>query len=210
MKVMRILAVVLLVVSAVPVWAQGTDITLWASWVQLESHSFDDPEFDIDLDFESSVGFGASANWFWGDHFSTELGVMSLKADAELSTGFPEGPVVFPLGSIDITPIMLTAQYHFSPDSAFDPYLGVGVAHVMTGDLLDESDPDAVPAEFDDETGVLFNAGIGFSVTPNFGLTLDARYIPLEPTVTDELDEFEVTLNPLIVSAGLRWRFGGF
>jgi outer membrane protein W len=209
MKLLRSLAV-LLVVSAVPMSAQGTDFTLWASWVQLESHRFDDPEFDIDLDFESSVGFGASANWFWGDHLSTELAVMSLNADAELSTGFPEGPVIFPLGSLDITPLMFTAQYHFSPDSALDPYLGVGVAHVLTGDLLDESDPDAIPAEFDDETGVLFNAGIGFSVTPNFGLTLDARYIPLEPTVTDDLDEFKVELNPLIVSAGLRWRFGGY
>lgn len=208
---------VLLLLFAVPVFAQGNDVAIWGSWAQFNSQNIADPDFDVELEFEDATGFGISANWFWTDRFSTELMAIALDSDAQINISAPGEPgVALSLGSLDVTPIMLTAQFHLSPDGAIDPYIGVGAAYVLLGDLQPDPLVEAPPVELEDEVTFLVNAGLQFSITPNFGIILDARYMPLqaEPEDDEEGDEEleeeeEVDLDPIIVSLGLRWRFGG-
>jgi outer membrane protein W len=209
MRLRLVLTIALVTLCTAPAYSQGADLIGWASWVDLGEQEFDQSE----LEFDSSVGFGVSANWFWMDRFSTELTAMALEADASLETevGIPELDA-FDFGTLDMTALMVTFQFHVSPDSTFDPYFGLGAAYVITDDLDSEDlrllEIGAI--EIDDEFSFVVNAGVGFAITPNFGINLDARYIPLEPAARaiNDPQEVDLELNPLIVSLGLRFRFG--
>ena len=213
MKSFRFIALAILVLGSSAAFAQGTDVALWGSWAQFGSQDIEDPDLDVSLEFEGGIGFGASANWFWGDHFSTELFGMAMSVESELEFGFPgQDPTEAELGSFDMTAIMFTGQWHFAPDSRIDPYLGIGAAYVLIDDLAVEPDSpfEVATVEIDDEFTFLANAGVGIAFTPGFGMNLDVRYIPLEPAsqALGDPDEVVLELNPLIVSLGLRWRFG--
>lgn len=213
MKSFRFIAMAILMLGSTAAFAQGTDVAIWGSVAQFGAQDIEDPDFDVSLEFESGIGFAASANWFWGDHFSTELMGMVIDVDSSLEIAIPgEEEFESELGSFELTPIMFTGQWHFAPDSRIDPYIGIGAAYVMIDDLAisDESTLEVVNVEIDDEFTFLANAGLGIAFTPGFGMNIDVRYIPLEPASFAEGDpeELDLELNPIIFSVGLRWRFG--
>ncbi|MCA1732332.1 MAG: outer membrane beta-barrel protein [Acidobacteria bacterium] len=206
MKTLNI-ALLLVLVAALPALAQNpVDINVFASWVDAQGETiFDEgPE----TNFESGDGFGVSVNWFWGRNLSTELSASALTIDAGLDLG---GEPFVDLGSIDLTPISLTLQYHFARDSVIDPYLGVGAAWVLVEDL-ESADLDRLygaALEADDEFTYVLNAGLGIRLTQSFGLYLDGKYMPLEIATRAAGDTYDTDLqiDPMIVSAGIRLRF---
>ena len=207
MRILKSLVILLLV--ATPAVAQNpTDFNVWISWADISGEN--EPEPGIKIDFESASGFGVSANWFLTPHLSTELGVLALKSDGTIDV--EEFAEEIDLGSLDLIPVTLIAQFHFARDSRIDPYVGVGAAYVMADDL-DSDDLDLLQVgsvEVDDEFTYVINAGLGLQVTSGFGIVIDGKYIALEPATRGEgstEDELDLELNPLIVSVGLRWRF---
>jgi outer membrane protein W len=210
MKSLRI-ALLLVALAALPAFAQApVDVSVFASWVDAQGDMlFEDGS---ETDFESGDGFGVAVNWFWGQRFSTELSASALTMDAGLLLPVDAGePFLFDLGSVDLTPITATLQFHFARDSFIDPYVGVGAAWVMADDLeSDDLDQLGVgPIEVNDEVTYVLNAGFGVRLTNFFGLYLDGKYIPLEPAtraIGDE-EDIDLEINPLIVSAGLKFRF---
>lgn len=206
-------ALAVVMFCAVPAAAQVTDVAIWGSWGQFDAQEFADPDFDAELEFDDGTGFGASVNWFWTDRFSTELFAMAMETDAVFRVGFGDFEREdVPLGSINLTPIMVTGQYHFAPSGRIDPYLGAGLAYVVADDLdaVVTEDFELEQIEIDDEFTFLLNAGVGFTFTPRVGMNLDLRYLPLEPAsrAAGDPEEVDLEMNPLIVSVGLRYRFG--
>lgn len=206
MKSLRI-TLLLALVAALPAFAQTpVDVNVFASWVDAQGDNvFDD---GVETEFESGDGVGVSANLFWGKRVSTELSASKLTLDAGLNV---DGVPTFDLGSVDLTPIALTLQFHFARDSVIDPYVGAGAAWVLADDL-ESNDLDLLEIgaiEVDDEITYVLNAGLGVRLTRNFGLYLDGKYIPLEPATRAPGDEedLDLEINPLIFSAGLRFRF---
>lgn len=202
-------ATILLVAAlAVPAFAQDSpvDFTIWGSWVDMQgSNDFGN---GFETDFESGSGFGLSTNIFLTDRFSTEVAIFALRSDAALTLdgGFP-----LDLGRVDLLPVTVGVQFHPAGTSRFDPYLGAGVAYVMTDDLQ-STDLDNVglgTIEIDDEVTWMANAGLGIQFTDSFGIALDARYLPVKPASKSKLGgaEQDLELTPLVVSAGLRFRF---
>ncbi|HEY0592619.1 MAG TPA: OmpW family outer membrane protein [Thermoanaerobaculia bacterium] len=206
MKSLKI-AFLLGMLAALPALAQApVDVNVFASWVDAQGDNVLDE--GVETNFESGTGFGIGVNWFWGPRFSTELSASALSLDAGIDF---DGEPTVDLGSVDLTPIIGTFQFHFARDSVIDPYVGVGAAYVLADDLesddLDELEIGAI--EVDDEITYVLNAGLGVRLTDTFGLYLDGKYVPLEPATRAPGDEEDVDLeiNPLIVSAGLRLRF---
>src|SRR5687767_9234544 len=89
MKCFRFIAMVILMLGSTVAFAQGTDVAIWGAVAELGAQEIEDPDFDVSLEFESGIGFGASANWFWGDHFSTELMGMVIDVDSSLEIAIP-------------------------------------------------------------------------------------------------------------------------
>ena len=116
------------------------------------------------------------------------------------------------LGELDPEVASLTREFH-ALLAAFriDPYVGVGAAWVLAGDL-ESVDLDLLEigeVEVDDEFTYVLNAGLGVHFTNTFGLYLDAKYIPLEPATraAGDPEDVEIEINPVIFSAGLKFRF---
>lgn len=212
MKSLRIL-LLLGLFAALPALAQTpVDVLVFGSWVDAQG----DTAFDegLEMDFESGTGFGVGVNWFWGDRVSTEFAASAVSLDAGIEEGEGESDDEEPLvdlGSADLTPITVTFQFHFARDSFIDPYVGVGAAWVMADDLASD-DLDLLEIgsiEVDDEVTYVLNAGLGVRFTDRIGLYLDGKYIPLEPATraAEDPEDVDIEINPMILSAGLRFRF---
>lgn len=195
-------------VSAAPLLAQEkpTEFSLWASWVDLQgSNALND---GFTTEFESGEGGGVTINQYLTPRVSLEAGAWLLKADATLAFQDVEP---LSLGTVDLTPITLGVQFHFMGQGRVDPYVAAGAAYVLAEELKSD-DLEAVglgTIDIDDGVTYYANAGIGFMVTPMFGLALDARYIPFKPTTTSSTTggEEDLELSPLVLSGGLRLRF---
>lgn len=212
MKFLKI-AFLLGMLAAFPAFAQApVDVSVFASWVDAQGET--PLEEGLELDFESGTGFGVAVNWFWGTRISTEFAASAVSLDGTIEAddeGADDEDPLVDLGSIDMMPITATLQFHFARDRMFDPYLGIGAAYILADDLASD-DLDALeigPIEVDDEFTYVLNAGIGVRFTDTFGLYLDGKYIPFEPATRAEGDpeDFDVEINPIVFSAGVRFRF---
>ncbi|MHB0968386.1 MAG: OmpW/AlkL family protein [Thermoanaerobaculia bacterium] len=207
---MKSVAATILLVAALaaPAFAQDSpvDFTIWGSWVDMQGSNDLGNGFETDL--ESGSGFGVSTNIFLTDRLSTEIAIFALRSDAALTL---DGAFPIDLGRVDLLPVSVGVQFHPAGTSRFDPYIGAGVAYVMADDL-ESTDLDNVgigTIEIDDEVTWMANAGLGFLFTDSFGVALDARYMPFEPASKSSLTggKQDLELTPLVVSAGLRFRF---
>jgi outer membrane protein len=74
------------------------------------------------------------------------------------------------LGSLDLLPPTLTAQYHFMPENTFRPYVGAGLSYV----LIPNEDPGAATAvRYDDGViGYALQAGFDYFLTNTGALIL--------------------------------------
>lgn len=213
MKTMKT-AFLITLLAALPALAQTpVDVSVFGTWVDAQGETAF--EEGLEADFESGTGFGVAVNWFWGERLSTEFAASAVSLDAGLEADVEgddeDDEFLVNLGSADLTPITATMQFHFARDSRIDPYVGAGVAWVLAGDLESE-DLDLLEigeVEVDDAFTYLLNAGLGIRFTETFGLYLDGKYIPLEPATRAEGDDedVDIEINPVIFSAGVKFRF---
>jgi outer membrane protein len=209
------IALALLLLAAVPASAQNRafDLTGYAAWVDTSSEgTFDDTTSNpIDVNFDGTLGYGIGANIFWGDRISTEFAIVRVESDVSFRQR-----AVNNSGDTDaeLMPITGVVQFHFAPNGRFDPYIGAGAAYVLIDDVdapdeLGNLDFEAL--DFDDDVGLALNAGLGIQFTNNLGLTLDAKYVPLESSAravrTGDVVDVKFDINPVILSAGLSLRF---
>jgi outer membrane protein len=212
-------ASVLLAAVASPSFAQSrsVDIIGYATWVDPngdgtieDANDFD----DLDVEFDSEQGFGVAVNVFWSNRISTEFAASVVEPDVAFRS---DSPLIgaFSGGSLEMIPITATLQFHLAPDSRIDPYIGVGAAYVLFDELDERGDLDDVDIEsidFDDDVGLVVNAGVSFDITPSLAIYLDGKYVPVSSAATARFasgpgTESEIDINPLMLSAGLGFQF---
>lgn len=200
-------AVFSLALAAAPLCAQNVDIGIWAVDTSLQGDTVVDEVNDISIGFDEELGFGATADIFWGERFSTELGIYAISADGTMDLGFLDETIE--LGSLDVTPATLMLRGHFGSDR-FDAYVGAG-AVFATFESLEREDlgEGVLVLEIDDVFTWGANVGLSVGVSGGFRLGIDAKWIPLEADAIDEagIDEVTLELDPLLLSAGAIWRF---
>lgn len=210
---------VLLMFVAVPMSAQdrGFDLTGYVAWVDTSSEGTfeDDPGpgdvFNgVDVSFDGTMGYGLAANVFFSDRISAEFAIVRVDSDVQ----FRQRAVANGNTQAEMMPITAVLQFHFAPNGRFDPYIGAGAAYVLIDDVdtPDElNNIDFESLDFDDDVGLALNAGLGIRLTNNLGLTLDAKYVPLESSARAVAavgnQEVKFDINPVILSAGLSLRF---
>lgn len=206
--------VLLLLIAAVPMSAQSRafDLTGYASWVDTSSEgTFDDTTSSpVDVSFDGTLGYGIAANIFFGNRISTEFAIARVNTDVN----FRQRAVANANTQAELMPITAVLQFHLAPNGRFDPYIGAGAAYVLiddvdTPDELNNIDFESI--DFKDDVGLALNAGLGIKLTNNFGITLDAKYVPLESSATAVRttgnQDVKFDMNPVILSAGLSLRF---
>jgi outer membrane protein W len=206
----------LLLLAALPALAQNNrafDITGYASWVDTSSEgTFDlnDPNDPLGVNFDSTLGYGLAANIFFGNHLSTEFAITRVENDVT----FRRRAVNSSGDGVEMMPITGVLQWHFAPTATIDPYIGAGAAYVLIDDVDRPSELNNLDFEsidFDDDIGLVVNAGLGIRLGQHWGITLDGKYVPLEASATARRtvgpQETTIDVNPIILSAGLSLRF---
>ena len=204
-----ILAAALTLIAATPLAAQQNELGLFVSLADLDSTTETDPDFgDQTIDFESQLGYGVSYNRYFSDAFSIEFAAQQINSDAEFTFHDGEVDTTLDLGSVDLNAYTAIAQLHFG-SGLFSPYIGGGAAMISGSfDIDDEfADPeDPTVVDFESEITFVANAGIDFRFGPSFAIGVDAKYIPYE-AVEEGFEDEAIDLNPLIISAGVKFRF---
>lgn len=214
MKFSRLLILLALAAGVTPALAQNRliDLSAFATWVDPSgenSFRFDPGGSDVQTDFDADQGWGVAVNVFWSNRISTEFAAAMVEPDLNIRSAVPfsEGLQMMPLTAV--------LQFHLLPRSGFDPYVGVGAAYVIFDDIegsedLDEVNIDAI--DFDDDVGLVLNAGVSWALSRGFGLYLDGKYVPIESAARAVFtqgpgQETDIEINPLMLSAGLSFRF---
>jgi outer membrane protein W len=191
------------------------DVTARAVWAD-PSGEGDFQDSDADFDLDTSEGYGLGVNIRFGDRISTEFAAAMIESDATLESGTVGQ--TFNLGQLEMIPITGTLQFHLLGGSRIDPYIGGGVAYVLFDELssddLRDIDPDIEAIDFEDDIGYTANAGITFNILSGMGINLDAKWIKVssatvvrETSPTVEPEEVEIDIDPLLISAGINFRF---
>ncbi|MEZ5894164.1 MAG: OmpW family protein [Parvularculaceae bacterium] len=112
-------------------------------------------------------------------------------------------------------PPTLTLQYHFAPDAAFRPYVGVGVNWTVfysedaTSSL--EGAIGATNVSLDDSFGWAAQAGVDIPVSDRVFLNFDVKYIDIDTTATlntgGMINTVDVDLDPFVFGIGVGMRF---
>jgi outer membrane protein len=147
------------------------------------------------LEADSALGIEASFEYkfakAWGVEAAVLYGQHDVKADGSK------------VGEIDQTPLLFSANYHFPTAGKADWYVGPTVGYTFWGDL-DVDDPTSVDPSTDGEFTYGVNAGVDVPLKGNWAFTGGLRYLFSKATA-DGVGEVDV--NPLVLRAGVAYRF---
>lgn len=182
--------------------AQMNELGVFISTSQFDDADLSDGFDDAQLEFDEDMGYGVLYNRFWFGGFSTEFAYQRLGADLTVSLeDFADDA-----GELDLDVLSATAQLHFARGSMFSPYVGGGLAYV-SGEVgfIDEDELETVDLE--NEVDFLVNAGLNIGIGQSFSVYADGKYIMYEARGDGDEEEDALELNPLILSAGVKFRF---
>ncbi len=187
-----------LALVALPLVAQTNDVGVWYSTAQLKDSA--------GLSFDNAKGFGVSFNHFWTGALSTEFSVYSLRANSGIDIA---GTRTLDAGRLKLMPLTANVQWHFARGSMFAPYIGAGLAYVSAKDLS-SADLDLAGigrVKIDHKASWDANAGVNIGIGKMFAVAVDGKYIKYEPDSSAAGSTEKLTLNPVVISAGVRLRW---
>ncbi|CAN1515189.1 OmpW Outer membrane protein W [Methylophilaceae bacterium] len=115
------------------------------------------------------------------------------------------------LGSVNILPPTLTAQWHFNPDQMIDPYVGAGVNYTHSFDRT-LATTGGLPIHIDQNMfGIVGQVGVDVNLGSGWLINADVKYVKLNTDVKlntgtwvkiDDLD-----INPWVIGVGIGKKF---
>lgn len=178
-----------------------------------------------DVDIDQSFVPELDISYFLNDNIAFEL-ILGVTPH-DVNTKGLEVPVVGELGTVGLgdvwlLPPTLTAQYHFTQMGAFKPYIGAGINYTL---FFDEDEGDVADSiDYDPSFGPALQAGFDYDLDGEKGgwaINFDVKKIWMNTDVTVDLTsalgealgaesvivDADVDINPLIVGAGLGYKF---
>lgn len=124
-----------------------------------------------------------------------------------------------PLGSVNLLPPTLTAQWHFNPDQTFDPYVGAGINYTFMLDRNARGSAGAIDGneiKIDrDSWGPALQAGLDVNLKDGWLINADIKYVWLDTDVKlkgaatgnvwQKVDSLDI--NPWVIGFGVGKRF---
>lgn len=122
------------------------------------------------------------------------------------------------LGSVNLLPPTLTAQWHFNPDQMIDPYVGAGINYTLFMDKKLSANTAAGPHKIkvdSDSWGWALQAGVDINLKDGWLLNFDAKYVTIDTDVElkgaatggvwKKIDDLDI--NPWVIGFGVGKRF---
>jgi outer membrane protein W len=202
-----LIAAVAILTFPVVAAAQSNEISAFVTLPSFNDSNIieDDLGVDAQAAFNESIGYGVAFNRYWTSHLSTELSAQALNSELDVEVEDLE----FDAGEVSLVAFTGIAQLHLAPNGMLDPYVGAGVAHI-TGDvdfIADDETGERETVDLESETTWVANAGLSYRYAGNISIFADAKYIAYDARGEGDPDDESAELNPLIYSAGIRFRF---
>jgi len=150
-------------------------------------------------------------------NIATEL-ILALgtRHDVSISGLVPGAVTSSKLGSVNLLPPTLTAQWHFMPDQTFDPYFGAGLAYALAMDnsLTAQTVLGLQPIKIDRSNfGTVLQAGFDVNLKDKWLLNFDVKKVFVSTNVDiniagsgwKKIDS--LSLDPWVVSVGFGKKF---
>src|SRR5579885_1844056 len=120
---MRTVAVLVLALTAAPLFAQSNDAAVWGGTSNVGTTTL----VGSDIHFDRGTAFGVTLTHFFSHHYAAEAAAFNIRHDGAIRVG---GVDAIDIGRLTMTPVALTLQWHAEHAHRFDPYAGGGVAFV--------------------------------------------------------------------------------
>jgi outer membrane protein len=160
--------------------------------------------------FDTGGGLGGGINLFFTDRVSLETKVAAVESRLHLRRSGSDFVTVADLGYAQIYPITALLQWHMLEGTAIRPYIGAGVGYMVVRNISRQTFGLA-GVNFDNPTGLVVDGGLELSLSKRWSVLGDARYTPIETrsnaTFVGAASAAKVDVKPLIVSAGIAFRF---
>jgi outer membrane protein W len=201
----------LIVLLALPLAARAGDWSLIVSGQWLEKTGKSEREMPssgsfVDYDFDAGGGIGVGLLWEFSQRWALETKASWGTMDARAYVIRPDAIAVLELGDLDVVPLTVVIQWRPDLRGNWDPYLGIGGAHIFFGSLpLDGGD-----VEFEDDTALVLSAGLDIALSERWFINGDVKYLPIETGSRGRSPlgrGGEIAFEPVIASAGIRYRF---
>ena len=155
------------------------------------------------VEVDDGYALGFNFTYYFTPTWAVEvLAATPFKHDVELLDGTK-------VAEVKHLPPTVSAQYHFPTESAFKPYVGLGLNYTL---FFDESTTGPLAGtDLDLDASFGLAAQVGFDVELNDGwlLNLDARYIDIESDADlDGAPLTSVDISPWVFGAEIGKRFG--
>lgn len=125
-------------------------------------------------DVDDGYALTITGEYFFADNWGIELlAATQFEHDVSLSTSGD-------IGSVKHLPPTLSVNYHFPTDTAWKPYLGIGVNYTT---FSDESSR-LGDLELDDSWGVAVQAGVDYAISDRDAFRANIRWIDIDSDVT--------------------------
>ena len=113
------------------------------------------------------------------------------------------------LGRVRFGPVILSGYYRFRPAAAFRPYVGLGAGYVI---IFNEYDGAVGDLDVHDNWAGVAQAGAEFRWSPQCDFIVDLKHLWLDLDADGFLGggvpiEAKVTLDPLLITVGVKFRF---
>ncbi|MFV1921613.1 MAG: OmpW/AlkL family protein, partial [Methylotenera sp.] len=122
------------------------------------------------------------------------------------------------LGSVNLLPPTLTAQWHFNPDQMIDPYVGAGINYTLFMDKKLSANTAAGPHKIkvdSDSWGWALQAGVDINLKDGWLVNFDAKYVTIDTDVKlkgaatggvwRKIDDLDI--NPWVIGFGVGKKF---
>jgi outer membrane protein len=180
------------------------------------------------LEVDDGTSFGFTVTYMFTDNWAVELlAAWPFKHDIDLTFALNGDPMSFKLGDTEHLPPTVSVQYHFLPDTKFDPYVGVGFNYTLFSNEKLTSDSEAFfellgpelgldltnpKLKLDNSSGVAAQIGADIYFSDAWFANIDFRYIDIgtDPTITSDVDSLKlktVNIDPFVYSIMLGYRF---
>ena len=119
------------------------------------------------------------------------------------------------LGSVNILPPTLTAQWHFNPDQMIDPYVGAGLNYTHSFDRSLKTTVGNYPIHIDQNMfGAVAQAGVDVNLGSGWLINADVKYVTMNTNVKVTLDNGatwkkidDLDINPWVFGVGIGKKF---
>lgn len=158
---------------------------------KLEVNSNTIPEIDFSYYFTKNIA--AELILAVGSRHDVNIGGSGANAGAKL-------------GSINLLPPTLTAQWHFNPDQTIDPYVGAGMSYIRAMDRNLNLDTTGITVERN-MFGPVLQAGADYNLPNKWLVNFDVKKIwfSTDVSTTTKIDNLDI--DPWVVSFGVGKKF---